>query len=110
MHVSKADAKSQLTEKARKRTAMRNPKVYAGWALFVAASLGVTYFVDPYVFAFTHMILGGASLALGALGLVGAWRNGKAGFRVTTQILGYLALTFVVLVLAFLILGKFRWA
>lgn len=30
MDVSKADAKSQQTEPARARRAMRNPKVYAG--------------------------------------------------------------------------------
>lgn len=89
---------------------LRSPAPYIVWMVFVAASLAGTYFADPYVFGFTAMLLGGASIGVTILALAGVWLSRSDGLRVRASIPVSLVLTFLVLAIAFAILRTFKWA
>ena len=48
---------------------MVGPLLYPGWAILVVAALTISYFGDPYIFAFTTLIAAGISFATWLLGL-----------------------------------------
>ncbi len=99
-----------MTTTNRFKKLVSSPLLYAGWALFVVVALVVSYAMDPYVFGFAALILGGASLGVAALGFLGAWFSRAAGWRPLAAIFGYVLLTFLAFALAFALLRTFNWA
>jgi hypothetical protein len=52
--------------------AVSNPRLYVAWALLVVVALVVTYFGDPYIFAFATFALAAVSAVIGLMGLAAA--------------------------------------
>jgi hypothetical protein len=87
-----------------------SPVAYVSWAGLVVAALGTTYFADPYIFAFTTLGLGYASLAVGLIGLPVTAFARSAGWRGRVTILLSLALTAAAVATALAVLKTFKWA
>lgn len=89
---------------------MASPALYAAWALLVVGTLTATYFADPYIFAFTTMILGGISVGIGFIGLAVALFSKSAGWRARASIIVLVALAAAAVVVALEVLRTFKWA
>lgn len=92
------------------RSAFRAPRLYVLWAVFVVAALWVSWGVDPYVFAFTAMILAWLSAAAGLGGLVVIVFARSVSKAAKTAIGLALAATAAALWVAFEVLGRYNWA
>jgi hypothetical protein len=57
-----------------------DPRAYGAWLAISVVAYGVTYFGDPYVFAFTVLILGTLSLGVTLVGVLGATIGFVTGF------------------------------
>lgn len=92
------------------RSVLRSPWLYLAWALFVGAAVVASSFVDPHVFAFTVMILGGLSCPVGVAGLAVVLfaRSNSLASRVTIGVA--LAVTAAAIFGALAILGTYHWA
>jgi hypothetical protein len=103
-----------MSTSARRRFAgMRligNAAVYWVWALLVVVALVSAYFVDPYVFAFTTLILGVASCLVGVSGLAVVVFSKTTSHRRKVSIAAALVIAAVAIVISLEILGGFNWA
>jgi hypothetical protein len=92
------------------RTLIFHPALYGSWAVFVAGSLVVTYYSDPYVFGFGTMILTAISAVIGAVGAAGAIVVKPITPRARVLIGISLVLVAGMLTAAFVTLSGFKWA
>ena len=89
-----------------------HPRAYGSWLAISVVAYGVSYFSDPYVFAFTVLILGTLSLGVTLAGVLGAIigfvanrsKNSESGILFTISIL-----IGVTTLMAFHVLRGFRW-
>lgn len=89
---------------------LRTPAAYGIWALITLSALVASYFVDPYVFAFTTLGLGWISGLVGLVGLAVVLLSKEMGRSARVQVVVALALTAALLWGALEILGSFHWA
>jgi len=87
-----------------------SPALYAAWLLLVIVALTGTYFMHPYVFAFTTLGLGWATAAMAILGCAVCVLAKTRGWGAKLTILGYLALSGVAVYAALAVLSTFKWA
>ena len=88
---------------------IRSPWLYAAWGVVATSALVASYLGDPYVFGFTTLILGGASIPLGIVGVLVAMlsREMKRGDRVAIVVL--ISVTTVAFFAALATLRTFKW-
>jgi len=85
-------------------------RLYAGYAVFAVLALISTYFVDPYVFAFTALGMAWLSGALFvvALGIAVLSRTAKRSAK--AWMIAFAATALVASVAALAVLRTFKWA
>ena len=91
-------------------TFVTSPVLYAAWVLIVLVALTISYFADPYIFAFTTLIAGGICIVIGVIGLPVALLSKTVGWRARTAIILSIALSSAAVVVALAILRTFKWA
>jgi len=87
-------------------------RIYISWLALSVAAYGVTYFCDPYVFAFTVLGVGTLSFGIAAVGALGAviglvterFKRSDSGILLAVSLL--IAMTTLA---AFEVLRGFRW-
>lgn len=86
------------------------PASYLAWVALLGPALMTSYFVDPYLFAFTTLILGGATLAVIAAGIlvIVAAKSLSAGAKAT--IASALLVASAAVAVALTTLRTFKWA
>jgi predicted exporter len=84
--------------------------VYGGWAIFVVASIGVAYPVDPYLFAFTALILAWltAAVVIAAVAAVALWAW-EWSWRRRLLVVAPVALAVLAVAQALALLRTFTW-
>jgi hypothetical protein len=91
-------------------TILASPWLYAGWALFVLAALGISYLIDPYVFGFATLILAWTCIPVGLTGLCLALFTPTVSWRSRASIVLAVALAGAAVLAALAFLSTFRWA
>ena len=89
-----------------------DPRSYGAWLAISVVAYGVTYFGDPYVFAFTVLILGTLSLGVTLVGVLGAtigFVTGRSEKSASEILFTISILIGVTSLMAFHILRGFRW-
>lgn len=76
--------------------------------MLVLVALVITYFVDPYIFGFTTLILGFASAAVTVLGIA-VCLVGKPERSAKLAIVSFLALAGISVLGALALLRAFKW-
>lgn len=94
----------------RLKTFISSPLPYAIWALFVLSAIATTYFGNPYVFAFTTLILGYATIGVALVGVPAALLVKSSGWRRRTIILASIGVAGAAVISALAILRTFNWA
>ena len=95
---------------SRLRRLLSSPFLYGGWAVFVVAALVVAYPIDPYVFAFTALILAWmtGAMVIAAVAAVALWAWDWTWPR-RLLVVGSVALTVFAVAEALAILRTFSW-
>ncbi|HEV8397727.1 MAG TPA: hypothetical protein VGQ37_25765 [Vicinamibacterales bacterium] len=95
---------------SRLRRLLSSPFLYGGWAVFVVAALVVSYPVDPYVFAFTALILAWVTgaIVIAAVAAVALWAWDWS-WRRRLLVVAPVALAVVAVAQALAVLRTFTW-
>jgi hypothetical protein len=96
---------------ANRRTAfIANPTIYVTWAVIVVAALVLTYFSDPYIFAFTAIGLAWLTAVITLVGLSAVLRVKRAHASTRMRIVVAIVVAVAAIVVAFSVLRTFKWA
>jgi hypothetical protein len=89
---------------------LSSPMLYGGWAIFVVAALVVAYPIDPYVFAFTALILAWmtGAVVIAAVAAVALWAW-EWSWRRRLLVAAPVALAVFAVAQALGILRTFKW-
>lgn len=87
-----------------------SPRTYAAWSFLVVATLGTTYFVDPYVFGIATLILAASSSVVGLAGLSAVLFSKTAPKSAKTSIIVAVLVAASAIIVSVAILRTFNWA
>ena len=93
------------------RRVLSSPRLYGGWAVVVVAALLGTYRVDPYIYAFTALILAWLTgvVAVAAVAALALWGWDWTRAR-RLLVVGGVAVAVAAVARALAILRTFNWA